>query len=189
MYKQCKTNQSIERQRHIALKLIELMKKKPYAKISVSELCRECYISRNVFYKYYDSIRAVFDFVGDEIVLELEKYVSERARKNVFAEEAECVFQYWYEQREILGLVIENHLMEILFARIIQNAHEHQIGIGRKPAEMPEEYFSLAVDFALYGIASMLIKWHQEQYQTSPERMAEALLYLLTNPMFQTEKR
>lgn len=189
MYKQCKTNQSIERQRQIALKLMELMEHQPYAKISVSELCRACYISRNVFYKYFDSISAVFDFVGDEIVLDLEKYVSEGATPKVFDEEGIRFFQYWYQQRNILGRIIENNLMEVLFSRIVRNANEHQIGISRIPAEMPKEYFPLVVDFALYGIASMLIKWHHENYKTSPEKMAEALSYLLMNPMFRTEKR
>lgn len=89
MYKQCKTKQSIERQHKIGEMLMKLMEKQPYAKISVSELCRECYISRNVFYRYFDNIEDVFVFAVDELVLDLVRYTSEFPKGKAWSFEEE----------------------------------------------------------------------------------------------------
>lgn len=191
MYKQCKTSQSIERQRQIGKTLIRLMKKQPYSKISVSEICRESYISRNVFYKYFDCMEDVFIFVADELVLDLSKFASDYAEQEsrLFTRESERFFIYWYQQRHILNLIIKNNLLEVLFDRIIENACEHLIGVSLMPDEMPDEYYPVVINFSLYGIMSLLINWYRQNYETSPEKMAEAFYYLITNPLFKPEKR
>lgn len=84
--------------------------------------------------------------------------------------------------------MIENNLLEVLFKQFARNACEHQIGIGRMPKTMPEEYYPLVLNFSLYGIQSLLINWHNQNYVTAPEKMAEAYRYLLTNPLLKAEK-
>lgn len=191
VYKQCKTKQSAQRQQQIGKNLIELLKKKPYAKISVSELCRESYISRNVFYKYFDSIEDVFIYFADELIADLQKFVDESSPEGVksFRKDAENYFIYWYEHREILDLIIDNNLLEVLFNRIIQNACESFTGLSRMSDGTPEEYFPLVVYFSIYGAGSLFRSWHNEHYETSPKELSEAFYYLLTNPLFKTEKR
>ena len=188
MYKLCKTNQSIDRQQQIASRLVELLEEQPYAEITVSGLCRECYISRNVFYKYFDSIDAVLDFIGDKLALDFEKYISQNTAEMTYVEEGARFFRYWYQQRDVLDIIIENNLLEVIFARIVLKLTENQVGANQLPDEMPEKYYSWVVHFALYGLAAMLTKWHNENYKTSPEELAEASVYLLTNPIFGMRK-
>ena len=51
MYKICQTEQSSKRQRSIEKGLLELMLKKQYEDISISDLCSHLQIPRQTFYR------------------------------------------------------------------------------------------------------------------------------------------
>ena len=55
MYKQCQTEQSTARQRQLEQGLLQIMQKRHYDEISVSDLCEELGIPRKSFYRYFAS--------------------------------------------------------------------------------------------------------------------------------------
>ena len=55
MYKLCKTEQSAKRQREIEMALLNLMSKKSYSEISITELCKNLGMPRKTFYRYFES--------------------------------------------------------------------------------------------------------------------------------------
>ncbi len=70
MYKQCKTESSAARQRQIADALLELMMGKPYDLISVTDICKQCCLSRNSFYQYYTGKDAVLQALIDYTLMD-----------------------------------------------------------------------------------------------------------------------
>ena len=54
MYKICKTEESIKRQIEVETALYELLKKKDYVDITVTELCVAVNMPRKTFYRYFD---------------------------------------------------------------------------------------------------------------------------------------
>ena len=55
MYKYCKTEQSVQRQREMEKGLLDMMKYKQFEEISVSDLCDRLNIPRKSFYRYFSS--------------------------------------------------------------------------------------------------------------------------------------
>ena len=55
MYKLCKTEQSARRQREIESALLEIMMKKSYNEITITELCERLDMPRKTFYRYFES--------------------------------------------------------------------------------------------------------------------------------------
>ena len=55
MYKLCKTEQSAKRQREIEGALFDLLMKKSYSDITVTEICDVLSMPRKAFYRYFDS--------------------------------------------------------------------------------------------------------------------------------------
>ena len=54
MYKLCKTEQSVRRQREIENCLFDILKEKKYDEITITELCERMNIPRKAFYRYFD---------------------------------------------------------------------------------------------------------------------------------------
>ena len=55
MYKICQTEQSARRQRELEQGLLQLMLRKNYEDISVSDLCEHMALPRKSFYRYFSS--------------------------------------------------------------------------------------------------------------------------------------
>ena len=55
MYKLCKTERSALRQKEIESALLEIIKKKPYNDVTITELCDKLEMPRKTFYRYFES--------------------------------------------------------------------------------------------------------------------------------------
>lgn len=64
---------SLRTKRKLADKLKELMKKKPFEKITVSELIRDCEINRKTFYYHFDDIYDLLKWTFEEEAIAVVK--------------------------------------------------------------------------------------------------------------------
>ena len=55
MYKLCKTEETVKRQREIELGLFSMLKTVRFDNLSITELCEKIQIPRKAFYRYFDS--------------------------------------------------------------------------------------------------------------------------------------
>ena len=58
MYKICHTEESSRRQRALEQGLLNILGTVPYAKITLTDLCRQLQIPRKTFYRYFPSKEA-----------------------------------------------------------------------------------------------------------------------------------
>ena len=66
MIRQQRNKTAIQSRRMIADALMALLRRKPYAAITVSELCQEAAIGRKTFYRNFDTKEDVIDLIlGD----------------------------------------------------------------------------------------------------------------------------
>lgn len=70
MYKYCKTEQSVQRQRELEKGLLDMMKYKQFEEISVSDLCDRLHIPRKSFYRYFSSKEGALHALLDHTLLE-----------------------------------------------------------------------------------------------------------------------
>ena len=176
MYKICHTEESSRRQRELEQGLLEAMKRHPYAKITLTQLCSELQIPRKSFYRYFptkdDCLLALIDHTlsdCNDIALKgltgtgtLDQSVQLR------------FFNFWKERRDFLDAIQHNGLRYLLLERttvIVDRMKENAEGVSF--ADNQVEYF------VAYGLMTTVLRWHHYDFQSTPEKMAEVFGNLL----------
>ena len=84
MYKLCKTEQSAKRQKEIEKVLLELMMKKSYNDITITELCEKLDMPRKTFYRYYPDRHALLSAVYNDCYFSFIEVSAEDSFWDVF---------------------------------------------------------------------------------------------------------
>lgn len=176
MYKICHTEESSRRQRALEQGLLKAMGAQPYARITLTELCRDLQIPRKSFYRYFptkdDCLLALIDHIlwdcndvammGWDGTAALDEQVQLR------------FFQYWKSHTSFLDAVQANGLEHLLLdrtTRIVDQMKENRAADSF--ARQQVEYF------VAHGLMSTVLRWHRFGFQSSPEEMAEVFGKLL----------
>ena len=115
MYEGCNKT-AIASQAAIAEALIELMKDKPYSRISVSEICKRAGVSRQTFYSLFASKDNVISFILER------KYCfrpqdHECCRSSMTLEDiCRAYSQYITERRDMIVLLVRNSSSAMIFS-------------------------------------------------------------------------
>lgn len=159
MYKRCKTLASSERQKEFEHTLLMLMEKQPFKEITVSALCREMGAPRKAFYRYFDSIEDVLCALMDEILQAAFLHMEVRL-------EMEKFFEYWKGQKGLLDVLEKNGLSQKLMDRSYTLI---------MTSEKLEAMTTKEMMYAGYvsAILTLVIMWHHNGMQQSPEEMEE----------------
>lgn len=185
MYKQCRTEQSAQRQRQLEQGLLEAMLKKQYDEISVSDLCDELQIPRKSFYRYFSSKDGALHALIDHALLDYDSFtVAESVvQKQTAVRFMERVFAYWIRHRKLLDALEKSNLSGVLVQRaIVYSMRQEKIPMFMVTQDRQlQEYGTM---FAVCGLMSMLIQWHHDGFSRSVEQMAELSVRLLSKPLF-----
>ena len=179
MYKPCHTEDSSRRQRELEQRLQEAMKPQPYAKITLTELCRTLQIPRKTFYRYFptkdDCLLALMDHtLSDCNDIALKGWDGTTA----LSEQAQLrFFCYWRQHTALLDAVRENGMQHLLLDRTA-------IIVDRmKQTRKKESFAREQVEyFVAHGLMATVLRWHRFGFQSSPEEMAEVFGKLLSSP-------
>ena len=185
MYKQCRTEQSAARQRQLEQGLLQVMLKRQYEEISVSDLCVEIGVPRKAFYRYFSGKDGALFSMIDRALMDFEIHSTSR---ELFEPEPprdymEQVFVYWTEHRELLDALKKSNLSGLL----IQRALDFSRNIDTIPRFMLitdrrlREYGTM---FMVCGLMTMIVQWHDDGFSNSTSEMAELTMQLLTQPLF-----
>lgn len=185
MYKQCRTEQSAARQRQLEQGLLQVMLKRQYEEISVSDLCAEIGVPRKAFYRYFSGKDGALFSMIDRALMDFEILSTSR---ELFEPETprdymEQVFVYWTEHQELLDALKKSNLSGLL----IQRALDFSRNIDTIPRFMLitdrrlREYGTM---FMVCGLMTMIVQWHDDGFSKSTSEMAELTMQLLTQPLF-----
>lgn len=158
MYKMCKTEKSIERQKLFQTTLLEMMKKQTYQGITVTSLCKEMQIPRKTFYRYYDTLEDVLHLLLDDTVREAFLYLEVKADLIGF-------YTYWKRKKSFLDVLERSGLSSLLVNRIYDRLSEHDI-----EKEITDEDLRFAGYVA--AIMTILLIWHHSGMKQSPEEIS-----------------
>jgi AcrR family transcriptional regulator len=184
MYKQCNSEVTAQRQRHLENCLLERMRATPYPQIAVGDICKLAGVPRGMFYRYFDSKKDALDALVDHTLLDFITSVvfsSKPEPEDSFGMKA--VLDYWQAQEPLLEVLTKNRKESLLFERSIicctQDAHLlapylEKAGHSTEPEVMA---------FCINGILSAIMVWHRSGYAKSAEEMAEILRKLLEGPI------
>lgn len=184
MYKQCNSEITAKRQRHLENCLLELMQSNPYDKIPVGEICKLAGVPRGMFYRYFDSKQDALHALIDHTLLEFLTDVVFVHQPDVGDHLGmESILNYWKTQQPLLAALTQNRQEALLLERsiicCIKDTHlliPYLVKAGHSTE--PE-----VIAFCINGVLSTILIWYRSGYVKSTEEMAEILCKLLTIPI------
>jgi len=185
MYKQCRTEQSANRQRQLEQGLLKAMLHTRYEDISVCDLCDELGIPRKAFYRYFSGKDGALFALIDHVLQDYDVHSTIDNGTDTWDPLAflEQVFAYWIEHKPLLDALEKSGLSGLL----IQRALESTKSMDELPNFMriqDRQLRSYANLFTVCGMMSIIVQWHQDCFSRSPEEMATLALQLFSNPLF-----
>ena len=100
--------------------LFELMKKKPYRDITVTEICDGAGVTRRTFYRIFQSKEAVIEGRFDLMFWQL-KQTLEFSKTNTRSVIRYC-FEYFSKERDLAAVFVERDLEHTISAKIMYNS-------------------------------------------------------------------
>lgn len=183
MYKICRSEQSIKRQRALEQGLLELMLKHNYEDISVSDLCDHMQIPRKSFYRYFSSKDgALYALIDHTLALFFEMPTTQNKSRGTALGDLDLFFVFWYENRSLLDALRRSSLSGILVERATSFAL-HEGHLPRQFKSLPADVRDMAMAFSICGLMSMILHWHRNGFQTDPDEMTRLAQVVLTRPL------
>ncbi len=184
MYKLCKSEQSARRQRELELGLLKAMQTRLYEDISISELCDQMEIPRKSFYRYFSNKDGALIALLDHTLMEFEQSQASvsGAKPGSPVGDLERFFVFWYERRELLEALIRSRLSGMLVERATHHAIHERL-MPSYLANKDSQSQQMALTFAICGLLSMVMQWHQNGYREDPAHMARVATMMLTKPL------
>lgn len=178
MAKICITEKTALRQRWIENGLLELMLERRFEDITVTDLCQHLELSRRSFYRYFDGMEDVLDALLDHTFQDMAITDS-----GLTVAELEQYYEFWLRNKQVLSALAYSGM----YSKFIHYARKYSDETTLK------EYLSgddLGMDlsremnlFVICGLSSLLISWHAEGFQKSPNQMAQIALRMLSKPL------
>ncbi len=187
MYKQCKTEQSAQRQRQLELGLMQTMLTKRYETLSVSDLCNQLQLPRKSFYRYFSSKEGCLYSLLDHTMMEFFDAGIASPSMDAPLADMRHFFLFWYNQRPLLDALTRNGLCGLLVERAIALAKQERLMPRYIHAWSPEPQ-QLAISFAICGLMSMVLQWHAQGFRTPTEEITRIAMAMLTKPLLPTTR-
>lgn len=183
MYKICQSEQSSKRQRELENGLLQLMLKRRYEDITVSDLCDYMKIPRKSFYRYFSSKDGALFALLDHTMMDFQ--LSEPAGLPLGGTapgDLERYFYFWYAHKDLLSALERSSLSGILVERATNFALQEKM-MPRYMLSWEASYQGIAMSFAICGLMAMVIQWHHQKFRQSPEEMTRIATSMLTRPL------
>lgn len=183
MYKICQTEQSTRRQRELENGLLQLMQKHRYEDISVSDLCQYLQIPRKAFYRYFSGKDGALIALLDHTIADFfEIPLTGTAQRGTALGDLDRFFAFWREHKILLDALQHSALRGLL----VERANAFALREGHLPRQFKHwtpQIQELATSFAICGLLSMVLQWHQQNFSISAEEMTKLATGMLTKPL------
>lgn len=156
---------------------LELLRDKPVAKITVSELCVKAQINRATFYKHYQDIPQLLEKLEEDLFAQIREMFKNQAENM----ETMLLDMMNYTRREwerFMALGSDNgdpNLMMKTF--MICYEHAYPLLLRNMP-ELPEAQRQMLFHFMSQGAGGILTWWIQDGMREDPEQVVKYIMKL-----------
>ena len=186
MYKLCKTEQSVKRQREVENCLFDLMRIKHYEEITITEICERMNMPRKAFYRYFDSKEDALSALIDHTMSEYNAFYADRSgeTKRVLVNEIEEYFIFWYKNRDLLSALDNSGLIGYLIERTVNYPISDKIVVSKFLPHDEDKVRERIFKFAFSGLVYTMICWYRDGFVVSTGEMAKSACRMLREPLF-----
>lgn len=162
----------------ITTALFELLTDRPFAQVTITDICERAGVARKTFYRNFTSKTSIVERLVDQVFFEfMQKYDFNRSG-------ARTIYLYWFEYilctREFSTIFFDPDLYIFItekireFVEIELNATMHD---AASFDPLLREYY---LNFAAAGIASIMREWMKNDCQTPAKTMATMTAKLIS---------
>lgn len=187
MARQCKTDGSLHRRLLLEDSLLQLLRTRRYADVSVKDVCDQANIPRRTFYHYFESKDNLLDSVIENTMLPafLAARFEFESGYNALRQSFVRFFRHFDEaNRERLSLLLANGHESRLIAFSTQWALSEMLPMPQSEAMTPE-IVSLAPLIGTASFFTLLFHWCRNGFRDTPEEMAGYVVWFLTQPLYE----
>ena len=186
MYKLCKTEQSARRQKEIEVSLLELMEKKPYSDITITELCEKLGMPRKTFYRYFDSKDDTLYALIEHTMSEYSGFSAVTSGDGVrtLKKEIEKYYAFWFENKQLLDALYRNNMLEKIIDVSVSFPVNDMVSMKKFLPDDNDWAREKIFKFAVCGLVFQMIDWYRDGFKTSISDMAKISCRTLSKPLF-----
>ncbi len=156
--------------------LVEMLKKKPIDKVTVSALCLEADINRSTFYAHYSDVCDVIEEIKHEFLVKYCPFIYDIEDESISRATFMKFFDAVRSKNELIAVLLNNTtiLHDITQpARVnLRELYKKRWGQLPKNAEL---YLDAEATFLTFGFFSTVNRWLELGCKTEPEYLYEML--------------
>ena len=153
--------------------LLALLREKPIAKITPTELCRHAKMNRNTFYAHYDSPEMLLESIEDELFEQIRYSIESSMKDGSISALLTDICQVICDHRDLCAVLFSEYGDKDFLWRIIDIAHDRTIEEWKaKGVGSDDEQIEMLYCFSINGSISVIQKWIQDGMEKSPEDIA-----------------
>lgn len=162
----------------LAALLIDLLRKKPFQKISVNELCEAAGISRSAFYANFEDKYQLLAYCLNELTAELDRLMAKHPPQEFLTVMLDFIQSEDRLFYNIFGYRTNDEFTEILYRASYQHFAKLLRESADRGAELPGPIEAVA-PFYIGGLLTMILRWIKSDYQMPKEELAACQYRLL----------
>jgi len=160
--------------------LHELLHKKDFTEISVSELVTQAGVGRATFYRLFDSKQDVLQYKCDTKFIQLQRYVWSYRDKQDLTDNLLStnllvpLLQFWYKDSLVIEAIIRARRIDILHSSIenMFSSLFDRVDLGKDDKENKEIFVTIRTGI----LFNLLLTWIKNNKTTPPEQLAKIVL-------------
>lgn len=161
--------------------LTDLMKKKKYKDITVTDLVNSAGLGRKTFYRHFQSKADVLEYFFDLMFPEYQNELSDsiQSSNNRAFAIVNAYFEFWRRRFDLLRYLVDNNLMDILLKKLNQSIWTLNYNVLKDISN--EEYVKYSVAFYSGGLWNLLYQWAENGGIEPSDQMAKLYIKLAKN--------
>jgi AcrR family transcriptional regulator len=160
----------------LAQALLDLMREKPYRKITITELTIRAKLTRRTFYRHFVMLDDILNYIIQQRADDFLSYLIGRGHLDLSSLIRDYI-SYWEQHKEFLALLRKNNLMYLLFEKAFpQVSKKYTYQFYKKlpdntDMEIESDIFDRIFFFVMGGSWLLTDKWLAEDGKFSMEEI------------------
>lgn len=175
---------ALRSQKVITESLLLLMKKYPYAEITVKQILLETDISRKTFYRNFLSKDDVLNSFINTILQDYVNAIQQQQQKYSHLQTLDVIFDFCEKNKEILFILRDNRLLYLLLEKLnvlILNEHNRYISESQEnhlESQLLTEYI---IYFNIGGVWNLIVGWIENNMRDAVIDIKKSVIFYLSN--------
>lgn len=164
--------------------LLLLMKKYPYAEITVKQILLETDISRKTFYRNFSCKDDVLNSFINTILQDYVNAIQQQQQKYSLLQTLDVIFEFCEKNKEILFILRNNRLLYLLLEKLnvlILNEHNRYVSETQENHLENQLLTEYIIYFNIGGVWNLIVRWIENNMRDAVIDIKKSVVFYLSN--------